>query len=241
MGTHFTPAALKFLKGLNRNNDREWFEARRELYERELKTPMLTLIDEVNSGLASFAPEHIRPAPKTMMRIYRDIRFSADKRPYKPHVAAWWARRGMEKTSGGGFYLQVSPKKVELAAGVFMPAREQLAAIRRWMAEHHEEYRTSLQSSLKPRKGDLGTLASFNLHSLTRMPKGFPADHPAGDLLRAQSWGVILELPAETALDPSFVRTIVSTFKRTTPIVEALNAAISASAPASTSAMNRFL
>ena len=99
---------MKFLKGLKRNNDREWFNARKDVYETELKAPMLALIGEINGGLAGFAPVHVRPPEKCMMRIYRDIRFSNDKRPYKTHMAAWWARQGMEKTSGGGFYLHVS-------------------------------------------------------------------------------------------------------------------------------------
>ena len=112
MATYFTPEAMKFLRGLKRNNDREWFEARRALYERELRAPMLALVDEVNAAMVEFAPEHVRPPHKVVMRIYRDIRFSPNKQPYKTHLAAWWSRRGMEKTSGGGFYLQIGPQGV---------------------------------------------------------------------------------------------------------------------------------
>src|SRR5207245_2963771 len=90
MATHFSGEALKFLRGLKRNNDRVWFEARRGLFEKELKEPMLKLIGEVNQAMAEFAPMHVRPPQKIMMRIYRDIRFSKDKRPYKNHVSAWW-------------------------------------------------------------------------------------------------------------------------------------------------------
>ena len=100
---------MTFLRGLARHNEREWFEARREVYERALRAPMLALVEEINASIAGFAPEHVRPAQKTVMRIYRDIRFSKNKQPYKTHLAAWWARRGMEKTSGGGYYLQISP------------------------------------------------------------------------------------------------------------------------------------
>ena len=121
MATHFSPEAMKFLRGLARNNDREWFEARRAVYERAVKAPMLALVDEITAAMTEFAPEHVRPAHKIMMRIYRDIRFSKNKQPYKTHLAAWWARRGMEKTSGGGFYLQISPQQVMVAAGVYMP------------------------------------------------------------------------------------------------------------------------
>src|SRR5580698_8749346 len=86
---YFSKEALKFLRGLKRNNDREWFEARRSIYEQELKRPMLAVIERVTDAMAEFAPAHVRPAKKSMMRIYRDTRFSADKTPYKTHVAAW--------------------------------------------------------------------------------------------------------------------------------------------------------
>ena len=95
---HFSPEALKFLRGLKRNNDREWFEARKPTYESELKAPLLGVIAAINDAMHDFAPHHIRPAQKIAMRIYRDIRFSPNKAPYKTQVAGWWAREGLEKT-----------------------------------------------------------------------------------------------------------------------------------------------
>ena len=226
MAAHFTPESLRFLRGLIKNNDREWFEARRAIYERSLKTPMLAAIEEINQALEAFAPEHVRPAHKCMMRIYRDTRFSKSKLPYKQHVCAWWARRGMEKTSGGGFYLQVGPAEVLVAAGVYMPEREQMLAIRRWMAGNHASYRKLLKASAKPARGTEGALLAIEAEALTRMPKGFPADHPADELLRAKNWGVHARLPAETALEADFVDVVVKLFRRAHPIVETLNRAI---------------
>ena len=159
---------MKFLRGLAKNNDREWFNARKAIYERELKAPMLALIDEINHAMTEFAPDHLRDPKKIMMRIYRDTRFAKDKRPYKKHVSAWWSRRGMEKTSGGGFYLQVSPKEVLVSIGVYMPEREQLRAIREWMSENHDAYRTMLNKMTKQR-GMQMTHIDGNV--LTRMPK----------------------------------------------------------------------
>jgi uncharacterized protein (TIGR02453 family) len=234
MATHFSPETLKFLRGLKRNNDRAWFEARREIFERAVKAPMLTLIDEVNHAMAGFAPEYIRPAPKVMMRIYRDTRFAKDKRPYKHHVSAWWARRGMEKTSGGGFYLQVSPEEVMISAGCYMPERDQLLAIRRWMAEHHTEFRALQKKVLRPRKGEPAPMTIVDSAALTRMPKGFASDHPANELLRAKTWGVHMILPGEAAMDASLLREIVAGFRRATPLVDTLNAAIDAHDPTQT-------
>ena len=219
MATYFSGEALKFLRGLKRNNDRFWFEARRDVFEKELKAPMLALIGEVNEALAEFAPMHVRPPQKIMMRIYRDIRFSKDKRPYKTHVSAWWVRDGLQKTSGAGFYLSVNPEEVVVAAGVYMPEREQLLAIRRYLAEHHEEFLAlmkgkKLRSLMKENDGV----------PLTRAPKGFPEDHPAIDLLKNKQWGVSARLPAERAIKATLVKDVVERFKAAAPVIAMLNA-----------------
>jgi uncharacterized protein (TIGR02453 family) len=221
MPTHFQPEALKFLRGLAKHNDRDWFEPRRAIYEHALKEPMLALIDEINHAMESFAPEHVRIPHKIMMRIYRDIRFSKDKRPYKRHVSAWWARRGMEKTSGGGFYLHIHPDEVLISAGVYMPEREQLLAIRRYLSEHHEAYRALHKKILKA-KGM--SMTDIDGALLTRLPKGFAKDDPADELLRARNWGVHARLPSTLAEDPALLREIVKRFKLAAPLVAMLNA-----------------
>ena len=154
---------MKFLRGLKRNNRREWFEPRKPLFEREVKLPMLAMIEAITTAMTEFAPEHVRPAQKNMLRIYRDTRFSADKSPYKRNIAAWWTRAGLEKTSGGGFYFHVAADEVVIAAGVYMPEREQLQAIRNHLLENHEEMRRLLQEK-KLRK----LMGSFEGAPLTR-------------------------------------------------------------------------
>jgi uncharacterized protein (TIGR02453 family) len=219
MATYFSGEALKFLRGLKRNNDRVWFDERKAVYERELKAPMLALIGEVNEAMAEFAPMHVRPPQKIIMRIYRDIRFAKDKRPYKTHVSAWWVRDGLQKTSGAGFYFSVSPEEVVIAAGVYMPEREQLLAIRRYLAEHYAEFR----SVMKGKK--LRSLMEENDGvPLTRAPKGFPEDHPAIDLLKNKQWGVSARLPGERATKATLVKDVVERFKAAAPIIAMLNA-----------------
>ena len=82
MAAHLSPESFRFLRGLIRNNDRAWFEDRRPTYERYIKEPLLALVNEINADLADMAPEFVRPAHKVAMRIFRDTRFSPDKRPY---------------------------------------------------------------------------------------------------------------------------------------------------------------
>lgn len=218
---HFHEEALRFLRGLRRNNRREWFEPRRALYEREIKTPMLALIEAVSSGMMDYAPGHIRPANRVMLRIYRDIRFSADKSPYKQHVAAWWGRSGMEKTSGAGYYLHLSNTELILAAGAYMPAKDQLLAIRRHLIDHHDEFRTLIENRRLRRR-----FVIHDTNALTRDPKGFPADHPASEWIRWRQWGVIATLPAETALDKALPKIVTTHFSLAAPLVDFLNRAI---------------
>lgn len=209
---------MKFLRDLERHNDREWFEPRKQLFESELKQPMLRLIAEVNDALTTLSPAHVRPPQKIMMRIYRDTRFSADKSPYKNRIAAWWARQGLEKTSGAGFYMHVSAKEVTIAAGVYMPEKDQLTAIRKFLLEHHEEVRALLNDKKLRR-----VLHAFEGLALTRAPKGFPKEHPAMDLLLCRQWGVAAELPPQAALNATLVKEVVTRFRLAAPLVEILN------------------
>jgi uncharacterized protein (TIGR02453 family) len=219
MGICFSGEGLKFLRGLKRNNDREWFGARKDVYERELKEPMLALIGEINEAMVGFAPEHVRPPQKIMMRIYRDIRFSKNKQPYKTHISGWWAQEGLQKTSGAGFYFHVGPTEFLVAAGVYMPEREQLLAIRRHLSGHHAEFR-SLMKAKKLR----GLMEVNDEVRMTRPPKGFAADDPAVDLLMCKQWGVSTTLPVERALLPSVGKDIVERFKAAAGMVAFLNA-----------------
>jgi len=220
---HYSPEALKFLRGLKRNNDREWFNARKAVYEREIKAPTIALVAAVNEALLRFAPHNIQPPNKAMMRIYRDIRFSSDKRPYKIHQGVWWAREGLEKTSGGGFYFDLGGEEITIAAGVFMPEREQLLAIRRHLVEHHQEMRRILAS-----KKLRSLLGEIDGHKLTRPPKGFSPDDPAMDLLLCRQWGLVTKLPAAIATGPTLLKEIVKRFEASAPLVELLNAPLAA-------------
>jgi uncharacterized protein (TIGR02453 family) len=228
MPTSFSPAALKFLRSLARNNDRLWFDPRKSTYERELKLPMLALIDEVNHALATFAPDHVRQPQKAMLRIYRDTRFDASRglpaKPYKTNVAAWWIRAGLEKTSGAGFYFHISPKETVIAAGIYMPTKDQLLALRRHIEAHHTELRRILAN-----KKLRAAMDEFESPTLKRAPRGFPADSPAIDLLLHQRWGVSTTLPAETALKPTLVKEITTRFALAAPLIHFLNTPITGS------------
>ena len=220
----FRPEALKFLRNLAKHNDREWFQPRKAQFEELLREPMLAIVRKITDAMLDFAPNHVRPAEKSLFRIYRDTRFSNDKRPYKTHVAAWWTHTGLDKTSGAGYYFHVSPKEVIVAAGAYMPEKEQLAAIRHWLLDHHAEFRKLLARPAVKR-----TFSEFEGNALTRPPKGFPCEHPGMDLIRCRQWGLAATLPPKTALDPKFAATVIRYFKLAAPVVDALNTPIAAS------------
>ncbi|MGO9436117.1 MAG: DUF2461 domain-containing protein [Terracidiphilus sp.] len=220
---YFSPPAITFLRNLAKHNDREWFTPRKAEFEALLKEPMLAIVRKITDAMLDFAPNHVRPAEKSLFRIYRDTRFSNDKRPYKTHVAAWWSHQGLQKTSGAGYYFHISPKEVIVAAGAYMPEKDQLAAIRHWLLDNHRDFRKLLQNR-KVRS----TFVEFEGNPLTRPPKGFPCDHPALDLIQCRQWGLAATLPAKTALDRKLADIVIRHFKLAAPIVDALNTPIAA-------------
>ena len=129
----------------------------------------------------------------------------------------------MEKTSGGGFYLHIHPEEVLVSCGVYMPERDQLLAIRRYLSEHADEYR-ALHKKIVKAKGM--SMTDIDGALLTRMPKGFAKDDPADELVRARNWGVHATLPPSLAEEPTLLREIVKRFKLAAPLVEMLNAPI---------------
>jgi uncharacterized protein (TIGR02453 family) len=220
---HLRPEGLAFLRNLKRHNDRAWFTPRKTVFEAELKEPMLAIIRKVSEAMEGFAPAYVRSAEKCLFRIYRDTRFSGDKTPYKTHVAAWWMLEGLKKTSGAGFYFHVDDKEVIVAAGAWMPEKDQLAAIRHWLLEHHAEFRKLLRTAAIRK-----TFGEFEGNALTRPPKGFPCEHPAMGLIRCRQWGLSTSLPASAALKADFATVLARHFRLAAPVVEALNTPIQA-------------
>jgi uncharacterized protein (TIGR02453 family) len=213
----FPPEALKFLRALERNNRREWFQPRKEIFDTKLKAPMMDLVEAINAQLPGFAPEHINDPKKAVYRIYRDTRFSPDKTPYKTHIAAIFPRRGLGRQSSAGFYVHLSPKSVGIAGGAYMPGREELLAIRTWIAENHAAFR-------KASRGPEKLMGKLHGDSLTRAPKGFDPEHPAADLIRMKSWLYWIELEAGMAESPKLLAEVMKRFRSAAPVIDMLNA-----------------
>ena len=215
----FPKEGIAFLRALKKNNNREWFQPRKQTFDETVKAPMEELVNAFNSHLVQFAPDHVVEPKKAIYRIYRDTRFSSDKTPYKDHIAANFPRRGFEKHSCGGYYFSVGASEIEIAAGVYMPGPEQLLAIRQHIAEHHEDFRQlaedrTLNKLMGPMWGE----------SLTRVPKGFPAEHPAADLLKRKQWIFYTTgLDHGLATTPKLLVELVKRARAMAPFVDFLN------------------
>ena len=186
----FTPAALRFLRGLAAHNDKRWFETHRNEYEQEVREPMRELVDEMLMRFGDFAPEIGGDPKRSMFRINRDVRFSKDKSPYKTHAACWFHHRGASRRVGSdgdegsaGFYFHLEPGgKSMLGAGVWMPPRPQLNRLRDAIAEKPKQFER-MALTLPKRFGGI-----HDYSTLKRVPRGFSEDHPAAKWLRYQSF-----------------------------------------------------
>ncbi len=223
----FPEEMVKFFRSLKRNNRREWFQPRKHLFEQHVKTPMLELAGAINAELAKFAPEYVTEPKNAVFRIYRDTRFSADKTPYKTHIAASFSRRGGERLGAGGFYFSVSNEVIEVAAGIWHPEREVMLLVRNHIAETHQEL-SRILADKKARKL-AGTLQG---DALTRSPKGFDPEHPAAGFIKMKDWILDVTLDPSLATTPKLHSEIVARFRAMAPLIQYLNRPLIARKPA---------
>lgn len=216
--TGFPTEGMQFFRSLARNNRREWFQPRKQIYDEQLKAPMMELVTALNAEMIRFAPDYVAEPAKAIYRLYRDTRFSKDKTPYKTHIAAIFPRRGLVKHEGAGLYFSVSAKEIEVAGGVYMPGPDALLAIRTHLAERHEEF-TRIIESRKLR----ALMGNMQGEQLSRVPKGFPCDHPAADLLRYKQWLFYVMLDPAIATTPKLLVEIRKRFEAMMPFLDLLN------------------
>jgi uncharacterized protein (TIGR02453 family) len=223
----FPRAGFDFLRELKENNHRDWFQPRKEIYESEVKAPMTDLVEALNAEFARFAPEYITDPKRAMHRIYRDVRFSKNKDPYKTNSSASFHVSAEDKESMAGYYFSVSPFQIELAAGVYMPQPAQLLAIRTRIAAEFDEWKALVEN--KARKRIAGEVDG---ESLTRPPKGFPKGHPADFWIRKKQWLYWdTSLEPELAFHPRIAKEFARRFEAMYPVIQFLNGAMAPKRP----------
>jgi uncharacterized protein (TIGR02453 family) len=225
----FTRKALTFLRQLKRNNRRDWFEANKATYVADVQEPMRSFVEEMDTRFGRFAPEIIGDVKKSVFRIYRDVRFSKDKSPYKTHAACWFFHRGAGKKvgqdadeGGAGFYFHLEPGASFIGAGIWMPPRPTLQRLRAAVVDDLTAFRAIVNSApIKRRYGGLSEEGR-----LTRVPRGYSPDHAAGDLLRNVSYILGRSVTDAEVLDSRIVQRVEKDFTVALPLVRWLNGAL---------------
>ena len=227
----FRPAALTFLRAIKKNNRREWFEANRATFEREIKEPMKAFVEELDVEFATLAPEFVGDPKTSLFRIYRDVRFSADKSPYKTHAAFWIFHRapgrgvGQTVDGGAGFYFHLEPDASIVAGGLWMPPRPKLQLVRDAIADDPAAWeKVVLDRAFTRRFGGLNEDDPGVL--LKRLPRGYEPGHPAERWLRFNSFTVSRDLSNDDVVSPNLAAKVMKDFTAMLPFVRWINRAL---------------
>lgn len=211
---------LQFLRDLSENNNRLWFQENQERY-RQSREKMLFVTDLLISEISKFDPEIPLMDPKDcMFRIFRDIRFSPDKRPYKTNFGSFISKGG-RKSMYAGYYFHIEPGGSFAGGGVYMPQGGPLKAIRLHLEQHSTDFFEIVNDpefkAVYPQMMD---------HRLKTAPMGFAKDHPLIDLLRYKSFVFSRDIGDEVLLNGDFIGQTVEAFRQLQPANQFLNEAL---------------
>jgi uncharacterized protein (TIGR02453 family) len=199
---HFDPALFAFLRDLQVNNDRAWFEAERERYESAVRGPALRFITDFGPHLLAISP-HFRADPRpqggSLFRIYRDIRFAKDKSPYKTHIGLHFRHERGKDAHTPGFYLHLEPGGSFVGLGLWHPDNPTLAKLREAVVSDPAAWRRAV--------GGRRFTASFTVSGdeLVRVPRGYDPAHPLSDVLRLKDYTAFAPLTVKQITGPGFL------------------------------------
>ncbi len=198
---------LQFLQELSENNNREWFNDNRNRYQ-ENRDKIIFLTDVLINEIKKFDPKIAGANPKDcMFRIFRDVRFSKNKEPYKTNFGSFIANGG-RKSIYPGYYLHIEPNQSFAGGGIYMPQAAPLKAIRDYLTIHAPVFREIINEP-----GFKKTFPEMYDHQLKTAPKGFPKDHEFIELLRYKSFAFTKSMGNEKITGDSFIEDTVQTFR----------------------------
>jgi uncharacterized protein (TIGR02453 family) len=221
----FTPDAVRFLLELRANNDRAWFQPRKAEYERLLKEPLEALCLVLGQRFAARRIP-LRADSRSPFRIYRDVRFSKDKSPYKTYISAsfGWAGDGAPQAAGKtaevhgvGGYFHFQPDEEYVGGGMWQPERPRLEAWRALLANHPDQVHKVIDAPAFSRA--FGELSG---ERLKRVPPGYPADHPEAELLKLKDVTFGRRLTADEALSADLPEILADAFAAAVPTMRLL-------------------
>lgn len=217
-------ATIKFLKGLQKNNNKPWFDKHREEYD-TAKADFVAFVDELIQQHSKKDPTISDQVGKNcIFRINRDVRFSKDKQPYKRNFAASITEGG-KKSPLAGYYFHLEPGgEVFVGGGVWQPEPEKLARIRQEIDYNLDDFKKIVES--KKFKSTFGDLYTGEGMALSRVPKGFEADNPAAEYLKLKSYIAMLHIPDEELTSKGLSKKILQALDVLQPMNAFLNVAI---------------
>jgi uncharacterized protein (TIGR02453 family) len=193
----FSPQLFAFLRELKQHNEREWFNANKDRYERALKEPALAFVEDIGYRLPGVAP-HLTADKRSLFRIYRDTRFSKDKTPYKTHLGIYFRHARSAEADTAGLYVHLEPGHVFLGAGIWHPGSPALKRIRDALVARPDEWREAL-AAVEPE----WRLAEGE--ALKRPPAGYRADHPLIEDIKRKSFAIVSPLTQRKATASGFL------------------------------------
>ncbi|GIL22210.1 MAG: TIGR02453 family protein [Bacteroidota bacterium] len=214
-------AIQSFLKAIAKNNNREWFEKNKTKYV-EAKTYFDDFVEALHKEILKFDESLAGLNPRKLaFRIYRDVRFSKDKRPYKTNMGAGLSAHG-KMDQEPGYYIHIEPGKSFMAGGFYMPNPENLAKIRQEIDYNTNDFLKILND--KKFKKYFTGLDDFD--KLKTAPKGYPKDHPHIGLLKNKSFVISHYFTDKAVQDKKFVKTAAEVAKAMKPLNDFLKAAV---------------
>jgi uncharacterized protein (TIGR02453 family) len=206
-------STLKFLAELTEHNTREWFNENKKRYE-EARKNYLVFLEDMLHEMQSFEPAaHNQNAKDLVFRIYRDVRFSHDKRPYKDHFGAYIADGGRKSVLPGYYLHLASNDRSFVAGGLWMPPAEQLKAVRQEIDYNLDEFKSIVES-----QGFKKRFGSISGEQLKTTPKGYDKENPAIEYLRYKSWNALMPLSDKVILSSSLMDTLMDAMKALKPL-----------------------
>jgi uncharacterized protein (TIGR02453 family) len=209
--SYFTPELFVFLKQLKRNNDRDWFAKNKPRYEECVQRPALAFITEFAPHLYDISPHFVadaRPTRGSLFRIYRDTRFSSDKRPFKTHIGIRFLHSKGKDIHAPIFYLHLEPSRCFAAAGIWHPDNPALTKIRTSIVNRPNEW--------KKVRGKL----SLEGDKLKNPPRGFDPEHPFIEDLKMKDFVASMELEENQVCSARFLRDYVAACRKMAPLAE---------------------
>ena len=220
---HFTPALFEFLSELADNNNREWFQDNKARYERDVRDALVQFVSDFSDRLWEISPHMVadpRLSGGSVFRIYRDVRFSKDKSPYKTNAGVHFRHEVGREVHGPGLYLHLQPGFVFAGAGIWRPNSSTVGKIRGSIVANPDRWRGIVNDD------EFKSVYRLEGESLKRAPRGIDPDHPLIDDLKLKSFVATTNFTEEDACSPDFIDVYANACAVAAPFSEFLTTSV---------------